>query len=200
MGLSQRPVQMHVAAIDNQVLAGGVAGLRGREQKHRRRRDLRRQRHPMSERYLVGDFLELCFRIAEGLEPAAVKRSHDFCGKHCVDADVVRKQFRGPFASERKLRTFGRGISGCSALLISAREAAFSCNRCANWLAVIALENFGEAREPLAVELEHAVRGVGRDVAGNLELVLNSRLASSRSLPSSPPVPLRLEINTDGLS
>ena len=56
--LRQRAIEMHVPAIDDEVLPGGVPGLGGRQQKHRRRRDLRRQRHALPQRNLVGDLLE----------------------------------------------------------------------------------------------------------------------------------------------
>ena len=56
---------MHVAAVDDDVLCGGVAGLSGREQKDGRRRDLRGQGHPAPQRNFVGDLLQLGLGIAE---------------------------------------------------------------------------------------------------------------------------------------
>ena len=65
----------------------------------------------MAERNFVGDALELSVGVAQGIQPAAIERRHDFGGQNGIDADVVRKEFGGPLARQRELRAFAGGVS-----------------------------------------------------------------------------------------
>src|SRR5580698_8335703 len=98
--LGQGSIQVYVTAVDNEMLPGGVRGLRGREKKHGHRGNLRRQSHAMAQRNLVCDALKLRIGIAQRVEPTAIEGRHDLCGQDGIDADVVRQEFSSPLASK----------------------------------------------------------------------------------------------------
>src|SRR5215510_10654254 len=107
----QRAVEMDVAAVDENVLAGDVAGLRRNQEQHHGR-DFLGLRHALAERNFRNDVLELLFGIGKRAEPPLVERSHDFGGNERVDAHAVGKQFAGPVAHEGEDRTFRGSVAG----------------------------------------------------------------------------------------
>ena len=56
------------------------------------------------------------FGIGKGVEPIAVKRSHDFGRNHRIHTNSIWQQFCGPLARESHNCAFGRCISGRAAL------------------------------------------------------------------------------------
>src|SRR6185312_7806474 len=61
----QRAIEMRVATVDEQPLAGGVAGALGKQEDHRVG-DLLGCRHALAERDAAGDLIKPRFRIVEG--------------------------------------------------------------------------------------------------------------------------------------
>ncbi len=108
--LIQRPVQMDVPPIDYHMLARGVPGLGGREEKHHGCRYLGVHRHAMSERNPGRDLAQAALRIARRIQQPAIERSHHLGRNHGVYPDPVRSQLSRPFARQRKLRSFAGGV------------------------------------------------------------------------------------------
>jgi len=109
-------IEMGVAAVDDDALAGGVGALRGREEEDGHGGDFGGLGEAMAEGNAVRDFVEGLLRIRARCDPSLIEGRHDFGGKYGVGADVVGGEFGGPLAGEGELRTFGGGVGGGSAL------------------------------------------------------------------------------------
>src|SRR6266699_4406048 len=75
IALSQRAVQVHVAAVHKNMLAGDVTGAAGNE-KYYHRGDLVGRGHSLFQRNLGKDGFEFFVGIWKGIEPLAIKRCH----------------------------------------------------------------------------------------------------------------------------
>ena len=109
-------VEVGVAAIDDDALAGGVGALCGRQQEDGHGGNFRGLGEAMAEGNAARYFVHGSLRVGAGGNPALVEGSHDFGGKHGVGADVVGGELGGPFAGEGELGAFRGGVRGGSTL------------------------------------------------------------------------------------
>src|SRR6202008_866049 len=104
-------VEMGVAAIDEDVLAGDVGGLRRNEEKDHGG-DFVGLGHAFAERDFGNDAIKLFFRVGELVDPPFVERRENFGGNQGVDANAAREQFGSPIASERENCAFRGRVAG----------------------------------------------------------------------------------------
>ena len=114
-GSGQGAIEVDVAAINIEVLAGDVS-CAWREEEARHRRDLLGQRHPVSQGDVREDFGLFGGGIGEAVEPLPVERRHHFGRDDGVDANAAGQQLDGPLTGEREDGTLGRGVAGGVAL------------------------------------------------------------------------------------
>ena len=90
-------VEVDVAAVNENMLAGSVAGFFG-EQEDDGVGDFFGGGPAVAERNFGFDAGASLLRFGKFREPGLVERGHDFGGKDRVDADIVGEKFDGPFA------------------------------------------------------------------------------------------------------
>src|SRR5690348_1999065 len=113
--LRQSAIEMDVAAVNENMLASNVAGLR-RNEKQNHGGDFFGLRHALAEWNFGDDMLQFFLRIGKRAEPPLVKWRHDFGGDNGVDAHAVREQFASPVSREREDRAFGGSVTRSFAL------------------------------------------------------------------------------------
>src|ERR1700733_3477005 len=115
-GSGKCAVEMRVAAVDYDVLAGGVSTLPGGKQKDGHGCDFRGLRHAMAEGDTAGDVGEGLLGVVARGDPALVERRHHFSRQDGVGAYAEGGEFGSPFAGQGKLRAFGGCVGRGAAL------------------------------------------------------------------------------------
>src|SRR6185437_8133224 len=105
--LGQCPIQMHIAAVNEKMLAGDVPGPR-REKEYYHRGDFLGSGHPLLQWNFSQNSFELFFRVGKSIQPLAVERSHHLRGNDRVYANAVVEQLCRPLAGQRQDCAFRR--------------------------------------------------------------------------------------------
>jgi len=108
-------VEVGVAAIHINELAGGVAAARGGEE-HDGVGHFLWSGHAMAEGDELLDGGAGAGGVVEGIKPSLILGCDAFGGEHAVHTDMVRRERDGPFAGESVHGTLSGGVSGGLAL------------------------------------------------------------------------------------